>query len=220
MKRISTILAVLALSLPSYAQLLWPVKGADIGSNIISRPQHYVDGELNFAELFIAADEGTEVLSPSDGTIVSFGINYFHSLIRSTSYSVEGTFDEAILEVKEEADLSKIDPKYLSGQVGIRLPDGRKIYISGLRGNVRFKTGMKINKGDLLGTASYSYKAFDEPHICLSVSTAKGTPDDPMTPFGLETTFVAPGETITPEILTPEQAQEDFDILMDAYVEL
>ena len=48
MKLISTILAVLALSLPSYAQLLWPVKGADIGSNIISRPQHYVDGELNF----------------------------------------------------------------------------------------------------------------------------------------------------------------------------
>ena len=110
MKRILTILAVLALSLPSYAQLLWPVKGADIGSNIISRPQHYVDGELNFAELFIAADEGTEVLSPSDGTIVSFGINYFHSLIRSTSYSVEGTFDEAILEVKAEAD--HISDKY------------------------------------------------------------------------------------------------------------
>lgn len=220
MKRILTILAVLVLSLPTYAQLLWPVKGADAGSNIISRPQHYVDGELNFAELFIAADEGTEILSPSDGTIVSLGINYLHSLIRATSYSVEGTFDDAILEVKAKADLSKINPKYMSGQVGIRLSDGRKIYISGLRGNVHFKTGMKINKGDLLGTASYAYKAFDEPHICLSVSTAKGTPDDPMTPFGLETSFVAPGEIITPEILTPEQAQEDFNILMDAYVEL
>ena len=220
MKRILTILAVLVLSIPTYAQLLWPIKGADIGSNIISRPQHYVDGELNFAGLFIAADEGTEVLSPSDGTIVSLGINYLHSLIRSTSYSVEGTFDEAILKVKAEADLSKINPKYLSGQVGIRLSDGRKIYISGLRGNVRFKTGTKINKGDLLGTASYAYKAFDEPHICLSVSTAKGTSDDPMTPFGLETTFVAPGEIIIPDVLTPEQAQEDFNILMDAYVEL
>ena len=220
MKRFLTILTVFAISLPSYAQFLWPIKGTDAGSNIISRPQHYVDNELNFDDLFIAADEGVEVISPSDGTIVSFGINYLHNLSTSTSYSVESTFDEAILEVTAEADLSKINPKYLSGQVGIRLSDGRKIYISGLRGTMRFKTGMKINKGDLLGTASYAYKAFDEPHICLSVSTAKGTPDDPMTPFGLETSFVAPGEIITPEILTPEQAQEDFNILMDAYVEL
>lgn len=220
MKRILTILAVFALSLPAYAQLLWPIKGADAGSNIISRPQHYVDGELNFNELFIAVDEGVEVISPSDGTIVSLGINYLHSLIRSTSYSVESTFDQAILEVKAKADLSKINPKYLNGQVGIRLSDGRKIYISGLRGNVRFKTGMKIKKGDLLGTAHYAYKAFEEPHIGLSISTAKGTPDDPMTPFGLETTFVAPGEIVIPDVLTPEEAQEDFNILMDAYVEL
>ena len=220
MKRILTILTILVLSLPSYAQLLWPIKGANAGSNIISRPQHYVDGELNFDEIFIAADEGVEVVSPSDGTVVSFGINYLHSLNTSTSYSVESTFDEAILEVTAEADLSKINPKYLSGQVGIRLSDGRKIYISGLRGNVRFKTGMKIKKGDLLGTAGYAYKAFEEPHICLSISTAKGTPDDPMTPFGLETTFVAPGEIVIPDVLTAEEAQEDFNILMDAYVEL
>ena len=220
MKGILTILTVFAIYLPSYAQLLWPIKGADAGSNIISRPQHYVDRELNFDELFIAADEGTEILSPSDGTIVSFGINYLHNLSTSTSYSVESTFDQAILEVKAKADLSKINPKYLSGQVGIRLSDGRKIYISGLRGTMRFKTGMKIKKGDLLGTVSYAYKAFDEPHICLSVSTAKGTPDDPMTPFGLETTFVAPGEIVIPDVLTPEEAQEDFNILMDAYVEL
>ena len=220
MKRILTILAVLFLSLPTYAQLLWPVKGADAGSNIISRPQHYVAGELNFDEIFIAADEGVEVVSPSDGTVVSFGINYLHSLNTSTSYSVESTFDEAILEVTAEADLSKINPKYLSGQVGIRLSDGRKIYIGGLRGNVRFKTGMKIKKGDQLGTAHYAYKAFEEPHIGLSISTAKGTPDDPMAPFGLETTFVAPGEIVIPDILTPEQAQEDFNILMDAYEEL
>lgn len=220
MKRILTILAVLFLSLPSYAQLLWPVKGANAGSNIISRPQHYVDGELNFDEIFIAADEGVEVVSPSDGTVVSFGINYLHSLNTSTSYSVESTFDEAILEVTAEADLSKINPKYLSGQVGIRLSDGRNIYIGGLRGNVRFKTGMKIKKGDLLGTAGYAYKAFEGPHIGLSISTAKGTCDDPMTPFGLETTFVAPGEIVIPDVLTPEQAQEDFNILMDAYVEL
>lgn len=220
MKRILTILTILVLSLPTYAQLLWPVKGADAGSNIISRPQHYVDGELNFDELFIAVNEGTEVLSPSDGTVVSFWICYFHSLNTSTSYSVESTFDDAILEVTAEADLSKINPKYLSGQVGIRLSDGRKIYIGGLRGNVRFKTGMKIKKGDLLGTAGYEYKAFEGPHIGLSISTAKGTCDDPMTPFGLETTFVAPGEIVIPDVLNPEQAQEDFNILMDAYVEL
>lgn len=109
MKRILTILAVLVLSIPTYAQLLWPIKGADAGSNIISRPQHYVDRELNFDELFIAADEGIEVISLSDGTIVSFGINYLHNLSTSTSYSVESSFDQAILEVKAKADLSKIN---------------------------------------------------------------------------------------------------------------
>ena len=134
MKRFLTILTVFAISLPSYAQFLWPIKGTDAGSNIISRPQHYVDNELNFDELFIAADEGVEVISPSDGTIVSFGINYLHNLSTSTSYSVESTFDEAIQEVTAEADLSKINPKYLSGQVGIRLSDGRKIYKSRLIG--------------------------------------------------------------------------------------
>ena len=110
MKGILTILTVFAIYLPSCAQLLWPIKGADAGSNIISRPQHYVDRELNFDELFIAADEGIEVISPSDGTIVSFGINYLHNLSTSTSYSVESTFDQAILEVKAKADLSKINP--------------------------------------------------------------------------------------------------------------
>ena len=66
MKRFLTILTVFAISLPSYAQFLWPIKGTDAGSNIISRPQHYVDNELNFDDLFIAADEGVEVISPSD----------------------------------------------------------------------------------------------------------------------------------------------------------
>ena len=47
MKRFLTILTVFAISLPSYAQFLWPIKGTDAGSNIISRPQHYVDNELN-----------------------------------------------------------------------------------------------------------------------------------------------------------------------------
>ena len=68
-----TVKDLITFYLPSYAQLLWPIKGTDAGNNIISRPQHYVDRELNFDELFIAADEGIEVISPSDGTILSFG---------------------------------------------------------------------------------------------------------------------------------------------------
>ena len=122
MKRIITILAVLVLSIPTYAQLLWPIKGTDAGNNIISRPQHYVDRELNFDELFIAADEGIEVISPSDGTIVSFGINYLHNLSTSTSYSVESTFDQAITEVKAEAGhitaMSELGSIYYYGEEG------------------------------------------------------------------------------------------------------
>ncbi len=219
----SIILAVVALltsSTRADAQLLWPVKGAEPGEGIICKPQQYIGSEMNFDDLFITAEEGTEVVSPCDGTLINYIIDQQTSLVTLyTSRLPELTFDEGISEVIKENKL-KVPSKYVCGSLGIRMNDGRKLYISGLTGNVRFKTGMKISKGDLLGKVGYAFKEFDEPHISLSISTSGGKTDDPMTPFGLETTFIAPGEMIIPETLTPEQAQQDFTVLMDAYQEI
>lgn len=219
----SIILAVVALltsSTKAEAQLLWPVKGAEPGEGIICRPQQYIGSELNFDDLFISAEEGTTVVSPCDGTLLNYLIDQQTSLTSLfTSRLPEMTFDEGISVVIRDGNL-KVPSKYVCGSLGIRMNDGRVLYISGLTGNVRFKTGMKISKGDILGKVGYAFKAFEEPHIILTISTSGGKTDDPMTPFGLETTFVDPGKMVLPETLTPEQAQEDFTVLMDAYQEV
>ena len=219
----SIILAAVALltsSTRADAQLLWPVKGAEPGEGIICKPQQYIGSEMNFDDLFITAEEGTEVVSPCDGTLFNYIIDQQTSLTSLyTSRLPEMTFDEGISIVIRDGNL-KVPSKYVCGGLGIRMNDGRRLYISGLTGNVRFKTGMKISKGDLLGKVGYAFKEFDEPHISLSISTSDGKTGDPMTPFGLETTFVAPGKMVLPETLTPEQAQQDFIVLMDAYQEI
>lgn len=217
---ILTVVALLTSAERAKAQLLWPVKGAEPGEGIICKPQQYIGDEMNFDDLFITADEGTEVVSPCDGTLIGYLVDQQTSLFTVyTSHLTDMTFDEGISEVINGNRLA-VPSKYVCGGVSIRMNDGRKMYINGLTGNVRLKTGMKISKGDLLGNVGYAFKAFEEPHISLSISTSSGKVDDPMTPFGLETTFVAPGEMVIPETLTPEQAQADFTILMDAYQEI
>ena len=98
--------------------------------------------------------------------------------------------------------------KYINGSIMLRLADGRKLYISGLRGNIPFKTGQRITKGQKLGTVAYDYRKIAQPHISISVSGKDGKNDDPMTPFGLKTTFKK-----------VKQANEDFDFLVSSIKE-
>lgn len=202
---------------------LWPVKGQEAGEGIVSRPQQYIDGELNFNDLFVSAPEGTEVISPVDGILDWFSVGFNQSLSYCTSYNFSGdNFDAAFRELEEAGAFSNIPVpvKYVNGSVAIRLQDGRKLHVGGLTGNIPMKTGMKIRKGDPLGRVGYNYCKVQEPHINISVSTRKGTVDDPMSPFGLESTFISPGELVIPDTLTEEQANEDFAILMKAYKDL
>lgn len=202
---------------------LWPVKGQEAGEGIVSRPQQYIDGELNFNDLFVSAPEGTEVISPVDGILDWFSVGFNQSLSYCTSYNFSGdNFDAAFRELEEAGAFSNIPVpvKYVNGSVTIRLQDGRKFHVGGLTGNIPMKTGMKIRKGDPLGRVGYNYCKIQEPHINISVSTRKGTVDDPMSPFGLESTFISPGELVIPDTLTEEQANEDFAILMKAYKDL
>lgn len=202
---------------------LWPVKGQEAGEGIVSRPQQYIDGELNFSNLFVSAPEGTEVVSPADGTLDWFTVGFYQSLSYSSGYHFSAdNFDAAFRELEEAGAFGNIPVpvKYVNGSVTIRLNDGRKLHIGGLTGDIPMKTGMKIRRGDPIGRVGYNYYKIQEPHIGISVSTRKGTVDDPMSPFGLESTFISPGELVIPDTLAEEQANEDFAILMKAYKDL
>ncbi len=210
---------LLTSSSKAEAQFLWPVKGAEPGSGIISKPQQYIGTELNFSNLYISAEEGSEIIAPCDGIISEFGVIWLTAINQCMSSTGHRTLNEGIAKMREKARL-QVRPQYVTGNIRIRTEDGRYINITGICGDTEFKTGMKISKGDVIGTAGYAYKEFDMPHICISISSSKGLPSDPMSPFGLETTYVAPEELVLPETLTAEQAAEDFTILMDAYKEL
>lgn len=200
------------------ARMLWPVAGQKVGENILYKPQQYIDNELNFDALFIGASEGSVVVAPTDGVLRSFSIDLITSLSTSVCGDAgKGNFNESLKEDLSDFLRYGIADKYITGSVSIRTKDGSVIHISGLRGNVPMKTGMRISRGDTLGTVAYAYHKISEPHIKLSIS--KGAVQDPMSPFGLESTFVAPEKIVVPEILTEEQAKEDLSILLNAYKE-
>ena len=206
-------------ALPVAAQWLWPIKGAKTGENIVSRPQDRIGKELNFGNLFIAASEGTEVVSPVDGTIGNLNLDANTSLKQSVTYGNDGgTFDKSREKLEKEPRLP-IPLKYINGNIMLRLADGRKLWISGLRGNIPFKTGQRITKGQTLGTVAYAYRQIGQPHISITISSKDGKPVDPMTPFGLKTTFKKSAPVVIPKTLTVQQANEDFDFLISAMKE-
>ena len=196
--------------------LLWPIKGQEAGANILLRPGDLLDHEANYCDLIIRAKEGTEVIAPADGMITNQRLSYRSGLYQSSSYGYDdaNTFDA--MRQKMEADTDVRAPKkFINGDIGLKLADGREILFNGLRGNVSFKSGQNIKAGTVLGTVSYVFEKIGEPHISISVSKG-GKPIDPMTPFGLQTTFKEAEAFTPPEKLTREQANEDFDIFMES----
>jgi len=222
---ITKILFVIALSFfglqYTFAQsdsFQWPISGVKAGDGIIGRPQQYIGGELNFGDLFIAAPEGTDVVCPADGIISMLSAVYKESLVTMTGFqSIRNTFDELILEARNDEDARNLNGRYISGSISITLDDGRHLHISGLTGDIPFKTGRRIAKGEIIGKVGYAFKAFSEPHIILSLSARNTTVDDVMTPFGLETTFKPwSGPKV---FLSEDEAKEDISVLLDAFRE-
>ena len=202
---------------------LWPIKGLEAGQGVICAPQQYIGEELNFGDLIVAAPEGTDVLCPAGGVILDFGVGYRKSLQESVSFHAgSDNFDSMLGELEDAGELNSLPVPtiYVSGDIFIRLDDGRMIFISGLTGDIPMKTGMRVEEGEIIGKVGYAYYKIDRPHIILSVTGSKGRPDDPMEPFGIPTTFLEPEEMATPEFLTEEQAVEDISVLLDAYREL
>lgn len=198
----------------------WPIAGAEAGDSIIYKPQTYIGEELNFYDLFIAAPFDAVVVAPDDCVVTSVGWSYSLSLSSSTGSSIEAgeDFDTRAKDMAEGIGRG-VDPKYVNHSIGLRVADGRTIYISGLCIDRAFKTGESIARGDTLGRVRYSYRMVEEPSVMFSVTTRGGKVDDPMTPFGLTTSFIPPQELKPVTELTVEQAHEDIDVMIDAFID-
>ena len=216
-------------------EYLWPIKRDNTSEGIISvkskeldilyRPDEYIDKEHNFDNLFLTAPEGTTIVAPVDGTVIYCNYGYFNSICSVCSFgNYSGDFEQDKKNILEyiasgHHPIKKMDIRYLSLGIFLQTADGRKVAISGLHPVKHFKSGEKIKKGDVIGTMGYSYKAIKQPSIMVSVSTKKGTSDDPMTPFGLTSTFKKPDDRKIPTELTETEAKQDFEILIGALKE-
>lgn len=196
----------------------WPMSGKKAGDNILFTPQSYIGNELNFANLFIGGKEGDVVVSPASGKIVFYSATYYQTLIycKGESNKNEGDcLDNIIREAKKQPGFSQ---KFTSGSVTIQLQDGRKLSIHGIRGNKVFRTGQKISKGDTLGLLTYSYRGVDSPALMLSISK-NGKAADPMSDFGLKTTFKPAEQIKRDNVLSVEKVREDIDVMEEVFTE-
>lgn len=207
-------------TLNAQTSLLWPIKDKAAGSDILFKPQDKIGEELNTEHIFISTTESTEVLAPADGTVISAGLSYNISLSYVLFFTYDGDFDKAIEKNKKAIEEKYGSSRYLTGMVTIKLANGDKINLSGIKLKKLFRTGEKIRRGEVLGTAHYSYKKIATSSVGLSISSSKGTPSDPMAPFGLKSTFRASTIVKPKAVLTKAEAEADYRRLADAIKEI
>lgn len=217
MKHLTIVLLAAIFSLQTWAQepFLWPVEGKKTGENILYQPQSYIGQELNSSNLIIAAPLNTNILAPVDGIITTFNYNKKSTMDYGIMYRETPTdFQQDSLYFAEQGET---DVKYIHLCVGIKTGDGRTVYLSGLRPSRLWKTGQKVRRGEVIGTTGFYYKKISEPCICIQISR-KGIAADPMSPFGLKTTFQEP-DLKQKSVFTKEEASEDYNIFVDALKE-
>jgi len=225
MKTKAIIIALLLMGNFVFAQdnYLWPIPGKQAGEGILYRPQDYIgvadaqtQAELNFGDLIVGALLGTPVLCPVDGKIHSALLGYRNSWSCSLICFAQqtGNYEQDSLLFLEWDNMTQEKIHNTSLAVSIKTADGKTVWITGIRSTRLFKTGEPIHRGDTLGTVGYLYKKINRP--CISVSISKNSKAvDPMTPFGLKTTFIPPKENNKIQ-LTHEEAQADIDGMMAA----
>lgn len=220
---ITVILTLLFLTTQSQnPQVVWPVKGKVAGEDILYRPNDYILSEHNLNGLYIKTLEGTPILAPCNGTITSFVYSYKSMIHESMSFPF---IDGSDIEIRENIvkkmlhDYNmEVDPKYISISIGILTNKNEQYYIDGIRPYREFKTGYAIKKGDIIGTAGYTYKEIEQSCISLSRSI-NGKSADPMSPFGLKSSFVNPTKFDFKKVLPVEKLKEDFIIFREALEE-
>ena len=224
-RNLITALFLLLASGLTYGQenYLWPIPGKKAGDNIIYRPQDYIgvanaqtQAELNFGELIIGAPLGTPVLCPVDGKIDHVLLGYRNSWSCSLICFAQqtGNFEQDSLLFLGWDNMTQEKIHNTSLTVSVKISNGRIVHVDGIRPTRLFKTGEMLHRGDTLGTVGYLYKKIKQP--CIGISISKNSKaDDPMTPFGLKTTFIPPTANNKTQ-LTREEAQADIDGMMAA----
>ncbi len=224
-------LLIILLNINIYGQYTWPIKDLRAGKGIIYKPQDLIENELNFDNLFISAEYGSEVIAPESGKITFFAYKYLQSL--TYSFVVKVDYKSAIKEPNYDnqfrkllASRSQVEPKFISTVITVETKDGERYSISGLRPTKFLKTGSYIKKGDVIGKVAYAYKKISKPCISFSISkNAKSV--DPMGVFGLTTTFISPDrgkqkqkqkEYLT-HLNSKKELIEDFDIFCQSLKE-
>ena len=198
---------------------LWPVKGQKAGQGILYRPQDKIGDELNFENLFITAHEGTEIICPDDAIVENYSFGYHPSLVTANSWgTADKPFDEIVAEHKDEFRSKGWDIRCFSIMIGLKIGN-KKLWINGLRRDRAIPTGTRLKRGDVLGTMGYSYHVINEPSISVAVSN-EGKCDDPMTPFGLRSTFRKPEPKSTKYHLTHDEAVADYKQLASSVKEI
>lgn len=205
-------------------QATWPIKNKKAGERILYRPQDFIGEEFNFSDLYITAPYGSDVVSPISGKVSHLFYCYSDKLEFMYSFSTDNKPDDTrrseIAKSIQEKYKKSIDPKFVSLSIAILSSDGSMYHISGLRPIKTLKTGMQINKGETIGTVGYVYKTIKESCIRVSRSVG-GQSSDPMSPFGLRSTFIAPKiqKKDPKKQYTKEQLQEDFRIFRESLEE-
>jgi len=214
-------IALLMLCVITHAQtsdFIWPVKGKKAGENILYAPQSYIDKELNFGELFISTNLTDTIVSPIEGEVKIIGYHYLQSLYYS--FGFKNPINNFTQDCKAIADKGKGEFKknFININIGIKGNNGLMVYISGLEAITPFKTGTKIKKGQIIGLARYSYHKIPSSSIMVSVSRHSMSAD-PMTPFGIKTTFKKPTKLVEKTILSPNEMTTDLNIFTEALIE-
>lgn len=204
---------------------LWPVAGRHSGDDILYRPQQYIGERKNMFALFIGCDEGAEIVAPANGEIVWLNIIDRESEQYTTAYEYDPGIElRTQAEAIAAASKPRQDSKYLCGIMRIRLDDGSKMTISGVDIAPGFKTGQRIRASERIGTAGYSYKKIESPSICVEVSDSSNRPADPMTSFGIATTYIPPKTVVPKQRFTADEARADImaitAVLREAYPSL
>lgn len=216
------LLMSVSISLAAEDVWLWPIEGQKAGEGILYRPQDNIEKEFNFGSLFIGAPEGTRVVCPADAVVTSYNYTYNMSLTNSTTWGGgDQGYDALVAELKDFFRNKGWDIRFLMLSIGLKIGD-KTLWMNGLRplgdgGSI--PTGTRLKRGDVLGTVGYAYHAISQPHIDLSVSR-HSVADDPMTPFGLRTTFRKPEARPTKFHLTHDEAVADYRQLASSVKEM
>jgi len=203
----------------------WIIENETIGSNILYRPNDYILDELNSANLVITGNIGDKVVSPVDGIVTSVSYGYMFDLQRTQSFKSQTTsLKNDLLFRKNVADEfnsnhnKDIDAKYVHYRISISTQEHGKFHLQGIINPSQFITGQKIKKGEVIGEIGYCYQKIEQPNLMISRSVNNKNAD-PMSIFGLKTTFKEPVIFIENDIYQPIEIKEDFKILRDAIIE-